>query len=231
MKLNRALFINNIQRQLVDERIMLDLFSPGRAQFTVLVDDANFTANQLVSFDFGYSTQTDLQRWFIGLTEKIVPLGDNRIKVFCREISSVLSNPLPLSLRHVDAIEVTTEINKITGVNFSLPDMPYTKKKVANFYNIGSGYQAMISIGRVFNIDDYIWQQQSGIVYVGSWADSRWAKIKNMVLGNVMFDQHSANESARMAAMPQLRPGMRINGNRITSIEFQGNHMILSWKK
>jgi len=231
MKLNRTLTINRVQRQLIDERVALDLHSPGRAQFTVLVDDVVVKKNQLVTFDFGYTTQASTQRWFIGLTEKIVPVGEKRLKVFCRELSSALSNPLPLNLRHVSARDVVKEINRITGLNFSIPDKPYSTKKVANFYNVGSGYQALESMGRVFKIPDYIWQQQSGVIYVGSWADSRWAEIKNMMIPKQLFDGHSANESALIAAIPFLRPGMRVRGNRLTSIEFQKNHMTVSWKK
>ena len=231
MKLNRVLAINNIQRQLVDERIVLDLLSPGRAQFTVVLDDKPIVKNHLVSFDFGYTSQDKMQRWFIGIVDKVVTMGNNRVKVVCREISSLLSNPLPLSLRHVCAGDVVAEINNITGINFAVPDQPYTKQKVANFYNGGSGYLAMTAIGRVFDIPDYIWQQQSGIVYVGSWADSRWAGIKNMMLPESLFDSHSPNESATIAAIPALRPGIRVNGKRLTSIEFQGNKMVVSWSK
>ena len=100
---------------------------------------------------------------------------------------------------------------------------------MANFFNVGSGYQAMTAIGRLFAIPDYIWQQQSGVVYVGSWADSRWAGINNMALPANLFDGQSAQNSAKVAAIPQLRPGLRINGKRLTSVEFEKNHMVIAW--
>ena len=231
MRLNRVLTINQVKRQLIDERVLLNLSSPGTAQFTVVVDDNVITENQLVTFDFGYNSQDSLQRWFIGITDKVVPMADKRLKIFCRELSSALSFPLPLNLRHVTLRDVTAEINRLTGLNFATPDVEYSRTKVANFYNLGSGYLAMVAIGKVFNIPDYIWQQQSGVVYVGSWADSRWAGFKNMQLPVKLFDGHNANESAKVAAIPQLRPGIRINGNRLTTIEFQQNHMTLGWGK
>lgn len=230
MRLNRVLTINQVKRQLIDERVLLRLTAPGTAQFTVVVDDA-ISINQLVSFDLGYSQQASLQRWFIGVTDKVVAVGNKRIKVFCRELSSILSHPLPLNLRHVDLRDVVAEINNITGINFATPDAPYTTTKVANFYNLGSGYLAMAAMARVFNINDYIWQQQSGIVYVGSWAHSRWADFENIEIPVNMLDGHNANQSARIAAIPQLRPGMGINGNRLTSVEFAQNHMTLGWGK
>lgn len=230
MKLNRTLNINQSPRQIIAERIMLDLFSPGRAEFTVVTAEL-IKANQLVTFDMGYSQQASMQRWFIGMTETVVPVGDKQVKVFCRELSSALSHSLPLNLRHVSLRDVLAEINTITGLNFATPDQSYSTTKVANFFNVGSGYQAMALLGRVFNIPDFMWQQQSGVIYVGSWADSRWASIKNMALPANLFDGQSVNESAMVAAMPILRPGVRINGNRITAIDFQQNKMTLSWKK
>jgi len=229
MLLNRALTINNVKRQLVDERIKLDLYSSGRALFTVVADDKPLAVNQLVTFDMGYSTQANLQRWFIGVTEKVVVMGDRRVKVFCRELSSALAHPLPLNLRHVSLREVVAEIHRITGLNFATPEADYSTRKVANFFNVGSGYQAMTAIGRLFAIPDYMWQQQSGVIYIGSWADSRWSAINNMALPANLFDGQSAQNSAKVAAIPQLRPGLRINGKRITSVEFEKNHMVMAW--
>lgn len=229
MRLNRVLTINQLSRQVVDDRVMLELSTPGRAEFTIVADATPVKPNQLVTFDFGYSSQAALERWFIGITETVVPMGDRRVKVFCRELSSALSNPLPLDLRHVSLRDVLAEINSITGLNFATPDAAYATRKVANFFNVGSGYQAMAAMGRLFNIPDYIWQQQSGVVYVGSWSDSRWAGINNMALPAKLFDGQSAQNSATVAAIPALRPGLRINGNRITSVQFAKNTMVMAW--
>jgi hypothetical protein len=232
VRLNKQLTINQVTRQLIAEKIVLDLFAPGRAQFTLMSSDNEVKVGQLVVYEFGYSSQDNLQRFFIGSVDKVVHIQDSQTRVFCREISAALANPLALNLRHVSLRDVATEINNITGLNFSIPDQPYADAKVANFYCLGSGYLAMQSMGSVFNIADMIWQQQgAGVIFAGSWADSRWSSIKNMLVPNNLFDNHSVNESARIAAIPQLRPGMRINHNRLTKIEFEKNHMILSWGK
>jgi hypothetical protein len=229
MRLNKALTIAGIKRDLVDERIALDLYAPGRAEFTLVGDSTPVLQNQLVTFDFGYSSQDTLQRWFIGVTDKVVQTGDKRVKVFCRELSSVLSHSLPLNLRHVSLRDILKAIHDITGLDFSTPDQDYATQKVANFYNLGTGYQAMVALERVFNISDFIWQQQSGVIYVGSWADSRWANIKNMQFPENLFTDHSAQNSSKVAAIPTLRPGIRISGKRINIIELSGNHMELKW--
>ena len=229
MLLNKSLTINNGARSLIDERIELSIDSPGRAQFTIVSDDNTVSKNQLVTFDMGYSSQTAMQRWFIGVTDKVVETGDKRIKVFCRELSSALAKDVPLNLRHVTLRDVLAEISNTTGLEFSTPDTSYATTKVANFYNLGTGYQAMAAIERVFNISDYIWQQLSGVVYVGSWADSRWASVKNMILPAKIFNEHGNQNSAKLFAAPNLRPGVRINGNRINAIDYSGSNMVLKW--
>lgn len=229
MRLNKSIMVDSVRRQLVDERIVLDLHAPGRAQFTVMADDSPINVNALVVFDAGYAHQDSLSRFFIGLVDKAVEL-DSRRRLFCRELSATLSLPLPLSLRHVSMKQVLTEITDLTGLQFSSPDVDYATRKAANFVNLGSGYLAIDRLAQVFEIDDFIWQQQgSAVIFAGSWQDSRWALMDDIEIPREFYDQASANESARIAAMPQLRPGMRVNGNRLQSIEFQGSHMVLAW--
>ncbi len=229
MKLNKVLTINQLPRHIIDDKVQLDLYAPGAAQFTVAQGEQPIAKHQLVTFDLGYSAQAQLQRWFIGSVTDVVPMDDKRTKVFCRELTSALSHPLPLNCRHISLRDLTVIIAQKTGLNIATPEAEYVTKKVANFYNCGSGYLAIERIASVFEIDDYIWQQQSGVLYVGSWADSRWAKTRNMVLPNALFNNHGAHNTARVAALPMLRPGCRINGHRITGIESSQNHMVLSW--
>lgn len=229
MRLVRQLQVAGNSHHIIDERVKLDLTAPGRAIFTVITPE-KLRAGQLVVFEMGYAGR-ELQRWFIGYTMKVVPQGKDRAKLFCRELDAALKSKLPLYLRHVTLRDVLTTINAEAGLNFATPDAPYAKRQVANFYNLGTGYQTMNMLGRVFKIPDYIWQQQgNGVIYAGSWADSRWGQVKNIVLPDEMFDEVQANNQARLPAMPQLRPGMRLNGNRLTEITFQGNHMELIWK-
>ena len=115
-------------------------------------------------------------------------------------------------------------------LNFSIPDQKYSTTKVPHFSNLGNGYQAVETLGRVFEIDDYIWQQQGGgQVYVGSWADSRW-KGRDVELDDLMFKAHLSSQSAEIAAVPGLMPGAVVNGKRLTHVEFAANSMMLTWK-
>lgn len=229
MKLIKQLTIGGVQFPIIADHTWLDLTAPGRAIFTV-ANAGTLAVNQLVLFDVGYSHQDTLQRFFIGFVEKVTPVGQQRTKLVCRELSAALAHPMPLNLRHVSMRDVLTAINEKTCLDFATPGEPYATKKVANFFNLGTGYQAMMMIGRVFNVPDYIWQQQGrGVVYAGSWKHSRWAKTQNVTLPQAMFDKESGGNSARLAAVPALRPGVRVNGHRITDIELNQNHMVLTW--
>lgn len=145
-------------------------------------------------------------------------------------ISAVL-NPLPLNLRHVDLRAVLVEISQHTGLRFRVPDKPYAGVKAPFFYSLAAGYQAMDSLARVFNIPDFIWQQQGdGEVFVGSWADSFFGVRPPLQLPAELFDDYQGNQSAMIAALPGLRPGATINhGERITSVALVDNQMAIRW--
>lgn len=230
MKLNRHLYINNTRFHVIEERVKLDLTTPGRAMF--LCDSAGSAVQpkQIVSFSIGYSQHDTMQRLFLGFVETVNNV-DRRQRIFCRELSAALYSPLRLDLRHVTMQEVIAEIKTKTGQSFSVGAGSYSSTKVANFFSLGNGYQAMQHLEQVFQIPNYIWQQQGhGVIYAGSWDDSRWAS-KPITLPAQIFNQHLANNSAKLAAIPALRPGVLMNGNIITQLEFTNNQMTLLWKK
>jgi hypothetical protein len=230
MKLDRQLNINNTPYHVIEDRVLLDLDAPGRAQFLIDAGDKPVAAKQVVSFTLGYAKHDTMQRVFLGFVESVNTV-DKRQKLFCRELSAVLYAPLRLDLRHVTMQEVIADIHTKTGLTFSVGDGAYSSKKVANFYNLGNGYQAMQSMGRVFGIDKYFWQQQGhGVIYAGSWQDSRWADLP-IELGGEMFTEHLSNNSAKLVAIPALRPGVKLNGNIVTKVDFSGNQMVVTWKK
>jgi len=43
------------------------------------------------------------------------------------------------------------------------------------------------------------------------------------------FTEQLSSNSASIAAIPALRPGVMLNGNRIKTLEFSGNLMNVSW--
>ena len=227
MKLHKELAINGVPYVLVKNEVRLDAKSPGRATFTI---QASAPVKGLVTLDIGYNGNM-LQRHFIGYVERSTTASSTQQVLFCRELAAILANPLPLNLRHVDLRAVLVEISQHTGLRFRVPDRPYAGVKAPFFYSLAAGYQAMDSLARVFNIPDFIWQQQGdGEVFVGSWADSFFGVRPPLQLPVELFDDYQGNQSAMIAALPGLRPGATINnGERITSVALIDNQMAIRW--
>ncbi|MBX9754550.1 MAG: hypothetical protein K2X80_07320, partial [Pseudomonadaceae bacterium] len=205
MKLHKVLTIAGKPYPLVKDEVRLDLRSPGRASFTIKADAQ---VRGVVMLDLGYNERA-LQRHFIGHVERCTAANSQQQVLFCRELTSVLALPLPMNLRHVDLHQVLAEISARTGLRFRVPDQAYAKVKAPFFYSLAAGYQAMDSLARVFNIPDFIWQQQGdGEVFVGSWADSFWGARAPLQLPAELFDSYQGNQSATVAALPGLRPGV-----------------------
>lgn len=227
MKLHKVLTIGGVVIPLVNDDVRLDLKSPGRATFTI---QAGAQVSGLVTLDIGYN-EAVLQRHFIGYVERCTAANGVEQIVFCREVSAVLAKSLPMNLRHVDLRAVLTDISSKTGLRFRVPDQPYTKVKAPYFYSLAAGYQAMDSMGTVFGIPDFIWQQQGdGEVFVGSWVDSFFGAKAPLQLPVSLFDGYQGNQSAMITALPGLRPGVSINqGERITSVTLSGTQMAIKW--
>lgn len=227
MKLHKELTISGAPYVLVKNEVRLDSKSPGRATFTI---QATAPVKGLVTLDIGYNSST-LQRHFIGYVERSSTASSTQQVLFCRELAAILANPLPLNLRHVDLRAVLVEIGQHTGLRFRVPEQPYASVKAPFFYSLAAGYQAMDSLARVFNIPDFIWQQQGdGEVFVGSWADSFFGIRSPLQLPVELFDDYQGNQSAMIAALPGLRPGATIShGERITSVALIDNQMAIRW--
>lgn len=227
MKLHKVLTIGGTVYPLVKDEVRLDSKSPGRATFTI---QAGATVKGLVTLDIGYN-ENPLQRHFIGYVERSTAANSLQQILVCRELAAILANPLPLNLRHVDLQAVLAEIGTKTGLRFRVPDQPYARVKAPYFYSLAAGYLAMDSLARVFNIPDFIWQQQGdGELFVGSWADSFFGARAPLQLPVELFEGYQGNQSAMIAVLPGLRPGATINqGERITSVTLAGNQMAIKW--
>lgn len=228
MKLHKVATIGGTVYPLISEDVRLDLRTPGRANLKI---QAAAPVSGLVTLDIGYNERS-LQRHFLGYVERSTSINAVSQVVFCRELTGILAAPLPLNLRHVDLRTVLDEIHQKTGLSFRVPEQAYAKVKAPFFYSLASGFQAMDSLARVFGIEDFIWQQQgNGEVYAGSWVDGFFGSRAPLQLPIELFDDYQGSQSARVAALPGLRPGATINnGERVTAVTLSGNQMAIKWK-
>lgn len=228
MKLRKTLYINDTPVKLVEEDILLSLYSPGRAMFQVQSPEP---LTGIVRLEVGYSTQDRDQVYFIGVIRASEIVDGQQQRLRCRELTSALYAPLPAALRHPTLQEVTQWYTDRTGLRFVVPEKPYAEKRVPAFYALGSGFHGVDSLGAIFGIENFIWQQQGdGSVFVGSWQDSRWA-TRPVDLDEGIFNKVTGTGDKKSAVLPQLRPGILLNGRYVVRVKLKGHEMVTKCEK
>ena len=236
MKLFKTLLIDGQEYPLAGEKMSLDIDRPGRAIFVITpdpdqgqsVDAARDLVGKVATFAMGWNF-TGRQVLFMTCdVEKALPMDNRRVRLFCREISARMDGLLPLALRHPTLTEVLNAYSQKTGLAFITPNRPYAQTKVPAFYAVGTGFHALDSFGSIFSIPAYFWQTQAdGRVFVGSYYDSRWCD-KSIDIPQQFFKSVSAGGTKTITAIPSLRPGAIIGGERVKSVEFFGHEMSFS---
>lgn len=227
MKLHKALTVSGKPYDIVEDDVRLSLLAPGRATFIVKHGQA---LSGIVRYSCGYNAK-NIKSWFVGFIQTSTKVDAKQQRIFCRELSAMLEPRLPLSLRDVTLSEILKTIASETKLSFVTPEEPksYTHRRAARFYNLSGGYFALDSLAGVFGIDRHIWQQQAdGKIFVGDWRDSHWAS-KPVTLPNSFESDVRVLNGATLPAFPALRPGALYNDSIITSVEFSGLRMKLTW--
>lgn len=207
-----------------DHWVVLQASSPGTCQLTVDKSAERFTP---VAFEMGWGDMID--RVFFGYIERVMPAANGHFSIFCKELSAGLANNLSVMLRHPTLRQVCDDIKAQTGLEFLLPDKPYTDTAIPCFYCDSSGFAMLDSIGRTYKVPDFIWQQQgNGQIYLGSYQDSFWGSKEIKIPQNLMTNQQ-AGKTATIPATPKIRPNVTANGERITKVEFKGTNMTINW--
>lgn len=223
MKLRKTLTVNSEVVGLVSEDVQLSLFSPGRATFVVKASEA---LSGIVRLALGYSTQDKDQLYFMGYVESSTTVDGRQQKLLCRELTGALYKKMPCSLRHPTLPDVVAWYAARTGLAFVVPEATYAKKRVPCFQTLGAGFLGMDSLGAVFGVTKYIWQQQGdGSVFVGSWIDSRWP-ARPTSLPEEWNSKVAADGAKVHPALPALRPGVLLGGKVVTAIQLEGHEMV-----
>ena len=68
---------------------------------------------------------------------------------------------------------------------------------------------------------------RDGKVFVGSWADSRWPGRAGTISEDFFTE---AGTARKIAAVPTLRPGAMLNGQRVTMVRFSGHSMVVGFE-
>lgn len=221
MRLEKRLFIDGEETGLVSEHVALDLSTPGRADLTV---KAAQPLAGLVQLSIGVSGKAGMVDFFTGYVEKSTTVDRAQQRLFCRELSAVLWAVLPVSARHVSMADVLGIYARKTGLSFVEIDAAYATTPRPVFQTVANGVHGMDSLGDVFRVKNYIWQQQGdGKIFAGSWDDSRWAG-KPFSINESFFQDVQLDGTKTMQAVPGLRPGVLLNGEYITGLQLRNGH-------
>ncbi|HCT6309562.1 type VI secretion system Vgr family protein [Proteus terrae] len=225
MKSINRLYLSGDETHLVDVKMVLELSQCGRG-FITAKTDTDYTG-KLVRLDIGY---TDLLlRYFTGYVERSQPSQNGFQKLFVRELVGVFDRMWPCSFQHPTLKQITDYLKEHSGLHFVLPDAEYVNTPIPHYTHNGTGYQLLNSLGKVFNIPDYVWYQTpDGDVFVGSWNDSFW-KDKEIEIDNQFSSEQRAGNQMTIPMVQSLRPGVKVNDKRLERVALDNDNMTLTW--
>jgi len=228
MKLIKSLTVNGKTMGLVNEHVWLDMSTPGRADFTVRSAEP---LTGIVQLAIGDAAQGSTIVFFTGFIAQSHTVDKAQQRIFCRELSAVLWATIPVSIRNASLKDILGIYSRKTGLSFFVPDKAYGATLCPRFQTIANGIHGLDSLGAIFGIKDYIWQQQAdGKIYAGSWKDSRWSK-KPFLVPETFFQDVQLDGTKTMQAIPGLRPGVQLNGQYITSLQLKEHFMVVTCEK
>ncbi|EKD5379845.1 hypothetical protein OR392_000918 [Salmonella enterica subsp. enterica serovar Anatum] len=228
MKPIRDLRIDGKPFAVEEENIVLRLSGAGTGFITInATDDESPMRGKSAELFIGYNDQP--VKWFSGYVESDSRTGKGLRKLMVREAAAILQYPLNVSMQHPTLKQVAKHIEDSTGLRVQLPDADYTTTPVPHLTHNGNGYQLLALLGRTFSIPDYVWYPSvDGIIYIGSFAGCRFAKRPVKLPVDITRGDHGAN-GWTIQTIPSVRPGVIVNGHRLTRVQLQGDSMIISW--
>ncbi|ELW8594593.1 hypothetical protein SIL92_002048 [Salmonella enterica] len=225
MKPVKRLYLSTDEIHLADASLVLELNNCGRG-FITAQTTTDYTG-KLVRLDVGYSGL--LLRWFTGYVERSQPAENGYQRLFVRELAGVFERMWPCSFQHPTLRDVAGWLEENSGISIAVPDVPYSDKPIPHFTHNGTGYQLLNNLGRAFSITDYIWYPlPDGSLYVGG-------AEKALLAGRPVeipaeFSQGTAGGNSMTLPMIQsLRPGVDVNGERVTKVHLTNDTMTITW--
>lgn len=225
MKPVKRLYLSTDEVHIADAKLVLELNSCGRGFITAQTTQ-DYTG-RLVRLDVGY---TDLiLRWFTGYVERSQPAENGFQRLFVRELVGVFEKSWPCSFQHPTLRKVASWLEENSGITVNVPDAEYSDKPIPHFTHSGSGYQLLSNLGKAFGITDYIWYQlPDGGLYVGGAELSLFAGKAVDIPAE--FSQGAAGgNTMTLPVVQSLRPGVEMNGERVTRIQLNNDTMDVTW--
>lgn len=225
MKPIKRLYLSGDEVHVADVNMVLELSGCGRG-FVTAQTDQDYTG-KMVRLDVGYSDL--LLRWFTGYVERSQPADKGFVRLFVREMAGVFDKGWPCSFQHPTLRDVAAWLNEQSGIAIAVPDADYSDKPIPHFTHSGTGLQLLNNLGHAFSVPDYVWYQlPDSSVYVGGAEKSLFAGRPVDIPAE--FSQESAGGNTMTIPLVQtLRPGVEMNGHRVTKVQLSGDNMTVTW--
>lgn len=225
MKPIKRLYLSTDEIHLADASLVLELNSCGRGFITVGTTQ-DYTG-KLVRLDVGY---TDLVlRWFTGYVERSQPAENGFQRLFVRELVGVFERLWPCSFQHPTLRDVASWLTEHSGLTISVPDAEYSDRPIPHFTHSGTGYQLLDNLGKAFGVTDYVWYQlPDGGVYVGG-AEKALFADRPIAIPHEFNQGAAGGNSMTLPLVQSLRPGVDLNGERVTKVHLQNDTMAVTW--
>lgn len=232
MNINKLTEINGNKVQASGVQIHLEHNTPGRAIISI-----NTKTPPTIGATVTHLAQINGDEWraiFIGYIERAVPMRCDVWQIFARENAAVLNQRLNINARHCQPADVLKIISEQTGTVFVLPNSEWTKRTAARFQHIGTGYDALDQLIKIWSVPGGMWHQQpDGRVYIGEKTKSLIGKAPIELAADIFASK--AVTGGTLILMPRLRPGLQINTGgiiqTINSVEITGDTMRLNWTR
>lgn len=183
----------------------------------------------MVQFALGWAHSDGMTLFFTGDIERAVRVDGQQRRLFCREISARLDSNIPLAIRHATLKDVLGAFAAATGLSSScrINRMPRSKRRpftgtAAAF----TGWPARATssalpttTGRPRAMAKYLWAP--GLIHAGQTGPAQSRKN---------FSPLPGSAARKIAAVPTMRPGAVLNGQRIRMVRFSGHSMTVGFE-
>lgn len=208
-----------------DLNLVLELNSCGRGFLTVQTDQ-DYTG-KLVRVDAGYSDL--LLRWFTGYVERSQPAENGFMRLFVRELAGVFDKMWPCSMQHPTLKNIGAWLTEQSGITVQVPDAAYATTPIPHFTHSGTGFQLLNVLGQAFSVTDYIWYPlPDGGLYLGG-AESALFAGREVTIPAEFARSASGGNSMSLPMVQSIRPGVELNGQRITRVHLNNADMAITW--
>lgn len=225
MKPIQRLYLSNDKVHFSDMQLVLELNSCGRGFITAQTSE-DYTG-KLVRVDVGYMDK--VLRWFTGYVERSQPVENGYQRLFVRELSGIFDKAWPCSMQHPTLRQLAAWMTENSGIKVQVPDAKYSDTAIPHFTHSGTGFQLLNVIGQAFSVPDCVWYQlPDGALYVGG-ADKAMFAGRPVEIPAEFGRAGAAGNSMTVPLIQSMRPGVEMNGQRVTKVALNNGEMAITW--